>query len=75
MFLLTSPFHLPPVHVATANTDLAQLQEVLICPNVLLAIGKPFAHSHAVTLKSAILYCVWVESHVTLQNSKPKTSK
>ncbi|KAK2537087.1 Cped1 [Columba guinea] len=39
MFLLTSPFHLPPVHVATANTDLAQLQEVLICPNVLLAIG------------------------------------
>jgi len=56
------------------HTDLALLQEVLICPNVLLAIGKPFAQPHVVTLKSAI-YCVSVDSHVTLQNSESKTSK
>lgn len=57
------------------STDLDLLQEFLICPNVLLAVGKPFAQPRIVTLKSTVLYCVCVESHVTPQNSEPKTTK
>ncbi|RMC10183.1 hypothetical protein DUI87_12983 [Hirundo rustica rustica] len=63
---LSVPFTTKP-----GGCSLAMLQEFLICPNVLLAIGKPFTQPHVVTLKSAILYCV---SHVTLQNSEPKAN-